>query len=224
MRGSEGMEPKRRTPSMLPQSQFQSGERRRPDSIAPAEAEEKRTMSGAQRIVLEDAPEARFDSFPPSILPRAPDTEDMADSFDVEGFVSEMPSTVPPPPEALFGQAREQHIADMRALFAQGMIDQALAIAQGLLQRDPFDAYAREYVTTCLLSMLGPKGMLRVPVLRVHGNDLAALPLDPRSAFVLMHVDGVSTVEMITEVCAMPEHEALRLIVMMRDMGVITLE
>jgi hypothetical protein len=232
------MEPKRRSSSNWPQ--YESGERPLPPA---SDKEPKRTVSGEhrfeQRLPTVQMPAAPFpgipapspartpaDSFPPSIIPQPPDTEgeEIIADFDVEGFVSAEPSTIPPPPEALYGQAREQHIADMRALFAQGLVDKALEIAEGLLEADPFDTYAREYVTTCLVRLLGPRGLARVPVLRVHGSDLASLPLDPRAAFVLMHVDGVSTIEMITEVCAMPEHEALRLIVTMRDLGVISLE
>lgn len=229
------MEPKRRSSSNWPQ--YESGERPLPPA---SDKEPKRTVSGEQRLPTVQMPAVPYpglpapntartpgDSFPPSIIPQPPDTEEgeeiIAD-FDVEGFVSAEPSTIPPPPEAIYGQAREQNIADMRTLFAQGLVDKALQIAEALLRTDPFDSYAREYVTTCLVRLLGPRGLARVPVLRVHGGDLASLPLDPRAAFVLMHVDGVSNIEMITEVCAMPEHEALRLIVTMRDLGVISLE
>jgi hypothetical protein len=141
--------------------------------------------------------------------------------FDIEGFVSAEPSTIPPPPEAVWGQVREQRIADMRILFTQGLYDRALTLADSLLQEQPLDAYAREYVATCLLAMLGPRALSRAPRVTVPRNELATLPLDPRAAFVLMHIDGTATVEMVLDVCAMPEHEALRLLFHLKTQGIL---
>lgn len=172
------------------------------------------------------APRDSFrDSFPPSIVPSPPDTEDeVAEDFDVEGFVSAESSTIPPPPEALWGMAREQRIAEMRAHFSKAAYDTALALADSLLAEQPLDAYSREYVATCLLALLGPRALNRVPRLTIPRNELATLPLDPRAAFVLMHVDGSASVETILDVCAMSEHEALRLLVQLKDMGVLRLD
>jgi hypothetical protein len=165
------------------------------------------------------------DSFPASIIPPSPDTEEeVIEAFDVEGFVSAEPSTIPPPPDAIWGQAREQRIADMRVLFSQGHFDRALTIADSVLAEQPLDAYAREYVATCLLAMLGPRAMTRVPRVTVARNELSTLPLDPRAAFVLMHIDGMATIEMVLDVCAMPEHEALRLLVQLKNLGVARFE
>jgi hypothetical protein len=120
--------------------------------------------------------------------------------------------------------AREQRIAEMRKHFARGQYDTALALADSLLAEQPLDAYAREYVATCLLALLGPRAIHRVPRITVARSELATLPLDPRAAFVLMHIDGTATVEMILDVCAMSEHEALRLLVELKDMGVLRVE
>ena len=63
----------------------------------------------------------------------------------------------------------------------------------------------------------------RIPVLAVPLAELQVLPLDPRAAFVLSRIDGVSNVEMILDVCAMKWDEALLILDELIDLGVIRL-
>jgi hypothetical protein len=49
----------------------------------------------------------------------------------------------------------------------------------------------------------------RVPRLAISQRDLSLLPLDHRDGFLVSLVDGVSTIEMILDVCAMPFDEAV---------------
>jgi len=63
----------------------------------------------------------------------------------------------------------------------------------------------------------------RVPVLRLALQDLAALPLEPRAAFILSNIDGRMTIENILDVCAMPSQEAAEIIDELIDLGVIRL-
>ena len=62
-----------------------------------------------------------------------------------------------------------------------------------------------------------------VPVLLVDRSEMSRLPMDPRTAFLLCHIDGVQSLEEILDVCAMPEAEAFELIERLRRMGVIAL-
>lgn len=54
-----------------------------------------------------------------------------------------------------------------------------------------------------------PVVMLAVPTLAMSRGELARLTLDHRAGFILSHVDGVSDVETILDVSAMPNDEAL---------------
>jgi hypothetical protein len=51
-----------------------------------------------------------------------------------------------------------------------------------------------------------------VPRRLASPTDIAKLPIDPRSAFLLSLVDGTSSLQSILDVCAMPEEEALPLL------------
>jgi hypothetical protein len=68
-------------------------------------------------------------------------------------------------------------------------------------------------------AMRGP----RVPRVLLSRAEIAELPIDPRSAFVLCHIDGRQTLEEILDVCAMPESDALELLGRLQTMGVIAI-
>jgi hypothetical protein len=52
-------------------------------------------------------------------------------------------------------------------------------------------------------------------------EDVKKLPLEPRSAFVLSHVDGQSTVDTILDLCGMPPDEVLEALVDLLSYGAI---
>jgi hypothetical protein len=52
----------------------------------------------------------------------------------------------------------------------------------------------------------------RVPVVIVPRDQLRWLSIDHRAGFMLSHIDGVSSVEMILDVSGMPLLEALRIL------------
>lgn len=56
-------------------------------------------------------------------------------------------------------------------------------------------------------------GLRRVPRVAVRPRALASLRLDQREAFVLSLVDGVATIEDIVDMSALPEVDALRVLV-----------
>lgn len=63
-----------------------------------------------------------------------------------------------------------------------------------------------------------------VPRLLVGMKDLSTLPMDPRAAFILSHVDGRQSMEEILDVCPMPRAEALETIERLCSMGVLRLD
>ena len=64
----------------------------------------------------------------------------------------------------------------------------------------------------------------QVPRVLVGPKDISKLPMDPRAAFILSHVDGFHSVEEIIDMCSMPESQALELIDRLHDLGVIAID
>src|SRR4051794_6051992 len=57
-----------------------------------------------------------------------------------------------------------------------------------------------------------PIMLMAVPSLALSAAELARLQLDHRAGFILSHVDGMSDVETILDVSAMPSAEALKIL------------
>lgn len=66
-----------------------------------------------------------------------------------------------------------------------------------------------------------PAESIPVPVMR--GSELRELHLDRYAGFLLSLMDGVTTVEMLLDVCAMPTEEALRVLDDLVRSGVVEL-
>jgi hypothetical protein len=62
-----------------------------------------------------------------------------------------------------------------------------------------------------------------IPLLALGARELAAMPLDHREGFLLSMIDGVSSVETILDVCAMPADEALAILESLSLRGVIVI-
>ena len=111
----------------------------------------------------------------------------------------------------------------MRALMStrRAIVGGALAVS---LVASTAPAYAQ---TTYGVTEAPTPAGIRLAHMQIAGEKDHALGTsllderDPRAAFVLMHVDGLASVEMILDVCAMPEPEALRLLVQMKELGVL---
>jgi hypothetical protein len=68
-----------------------------------------------------------------------------------------------------------------------------------------------------------PIVLVAVPALAVSPAELSRLALDHRAGFILSHVDGMSDVETILDVSAMPTEEALNILSELATRGIITL-
>jgi len=66
-----------------------------------------------------------------------------------------------------------------------------------------------------------PIVLMAVPTLAVSRAELGRLKLDHRAGFVLSHVDGVSDVESILDVSAMPQEETLNILAELAAQGII---
>lgn len=133
--------------------------------------------------------------------------------------LSEHP-TAPPPPGAMDAVAKErgpEPIVEMRERFSLGDYTGALQIADEIVHEHPGDAEAltcaercREVLVKMYTARIGP--MDRVPVLMVAQNQLKWLSIDHRAGFVLSHIDGTSSLEMILDVSGMASLDCLRIL------------
>lgn len=128
-------------------------------------------------------------------------------------------------------QAKGVLLARIRQLEETGDLESALAIAEALNEalgagsRDPeIDAAVgrcRTALQAKYAARLGP--LSGVPVLRVPSDRWLELDLDARTCFVLAHLDSISNVETIVDVSGLPAHEALRILCVLLERGVIAI-
>src|SRR5439155_22020444 len=100
-------------------------------------------------------------------------------------------------------------IREMRDRVSLGDYTGALEIAESILQIDPVNTDAIQCADECRMTLqqmytarIGP--MDRVPVVMVPREQLRWLSIDHRAGFLLSHIDGVSSLEMILDVSGMP--------------------
>jgi len=162
------------------------------------------------------------------------------------------PSSARSVPSASGVASRDDRVAAMRELYALGQADAALALAAELssdlvaAEPDPFDGLipvdddpfgglipidddeSQEHTAIVEASASGSRlariTSCQVPRMLVGPREIAKLPMDPRAAFILGHIDGIQSMEEILDVCAMPESEAIELIERLHRMGVISLD
>jgi hypothetical protein len=117
-------------------------------------------------------------------------------------------------------------VREMRDRFSLGDYSGALEIAEQLLDGDPGNEEAAgcaEQSRGKLLQMYTAKiGPLdRVPMVIVPREQLRWLSIDHRAGFLLSHIDGVSSLEMILDVSGMPLLDALKILCELAQQRVI---
>jgi len=95
-------------------------------------------------------------------------------------------------------------LESMRKLYLAGQIEAALEVADRVRKR--------------MLIALDA-----VPIVTVAPEELVRLPLDPREAFLLTRVDGVSNVAHLLEVAAMPREHVFELLERLIGVGALGL-
>ena len=108
-------------------------------------------------------------------------------------------------------------IAEMRDRFSLGDYTGALQLAEALVHDEATAAEAQTCAVSCrkiLIKMYSARiGSLdRVPVVMVPHHQMRWLSIDHRAGFVLSHIDGMSSLEMILDVSGMPPLDALRIL------------
>lgn len=97
-------------------------------------------------------------------------------------------------------------IAQIRRLYAAGDIDAALALA--LADR---------------IRVRAGLPLTAVPVVTVTLDALMKLPLDHRAGFMLTRIDGISNVQNIIDISAMPFDEAMQILEKLLTVGALGL-
>jgi hypothetical protein len=125
------------------------------------------------------------------------------------------------------GDVIDLRIGEMRDQFSLGDYTGALASAEAVLELDPKHAAAAECADNCrtvlrqmYTARIGP--MDRVPIVTVARDQLRWLSIDHRAGFVLSHIDGVSSLEMILDVSGMPLLDALRILCELAQQRIIS--
>ncbi len=140
---------------------------------------------------------------------------------------SRPPTPTPPNVAAALEQSPEETILEMRDRFSLGDYTGALVLAEGLLEDLPNNVQVKECAENCrqvlrqmYTARIGP--LDRVPVVTVAHDQLRWLSIDHRAGFVLSHIDGVSSLEMILDVSGMPLLDALRILCELAQQRIIS--
>ena len=115
---------------------------------------------------------------------------------------------------------------EARVLVASGDEAGALAVAEGILRKDPSNFVARMVAEEChrvLVSRYSKRlgSVRRIPQIAMSPEQLGKLSLDHRVGFLLALVDGASPIETILDISAMPAPDVLRIFVELYERGVI---
>jgi hypothetical protein len=112
---------------------------------------------------------------------------------------------------------RAEPSTSLKDLVAVGDYSGALELADARLRTNPEDKEAisvrdhcRETLRQMYAARLGP--LDRVPVVNMPPEQLRWMSIDQRAAFLIHHIDGMSTLEMILDVSGMPTLDAMRIL------------
>lgn len=165
-------------------------------------------------------------------LPAAPEPPEESErptnrpDFDLQEYASASDARLRAVPRA--GES-DVTVERMRESFARGQLEEALSVAQSLLDAVPLHAEARRTVAKCTEALerayeaeLG--GMSRVPVLAVSSVELARFTLDEQALAILHRVDGVTPTGGILQRAGVPRFVAMRVLTALRRRGIISID
>jgi len=185
-----------RTPSDDDGPQLEVGEEDAPDVDASAEADELSVADdGPQLEVVDDGPQLEVvdDAEEP-----VPTSEEVA--IDEAAYEGETEDEDEP---------RSQRVV-MYECFLSSDYENALALAESVLAADAEDPMANAIIEECRAAL---RYRASVPAIASSIKDWTKLELDSRSAFVLSRIDGVTSVEMLLDMCgALQPAEVLHVI------------
>jgi hypothetical protein len=125
-------------------------------------------------------------------------------------------------------KAGSDALGDMKDRYAMGDFSGALAIAEGILDKNPQDLEAPRYAQSCrdvLTQMYSARlgSLERIVAVAVPSDQIRWLTLDHRAGFLLSLIDGGLSVDQILDISGMPRLDALRLMYQLLDQRVISL-
>jgi hypothetical protein len=117
-------------------------------------------------------------------------------------------------------------LGTLRDFMAKDDFEVALALAVRLRADRPEDIELDYYIEDCTLALVdryqARLGALdRIPILKVKRNQLTSHQLDPFSAFLLSHMDGVINLEAMLDISGSGRLETLRHLVKLLDGKII---
>ena len=153
-------------------------------------------------------------------VPRPREEADVPVDFDDDCPQSSERPTLPP-------AAATSHEELVRA-FLGGDFEHTIAFAEAILAYDPTDGHAASYRDSAIIRLRGVLlarlgSGVRVPERLPSPMRTSALALEPRAAFLLERVDGVTSVDDLVDGSGLPELEALRTLVGLLDRGLLRL-
>lgn len=171
-------------------------------------------------------------SAPPELPPRRPPPLPRAEpsprATSPSPAARQGPASIPRVTPELAPPRRVSPRQEMHERLDVGDFTAALSTAETMLEVDPDDQDAMHVAEVCRAKLkaiyIGRLGSLdKIPVLAVQRTNLRGLSLDHRSGFLLSMVDGMSSIEEIIDIAAMPPLEALRTLYNLVTQQIITL-
>ncbi|MFO0613702.1 MAG: hypothetical protein U0414_14000 [Polyangiaceae bacterium] len=160
---------------------------------------------------------------------RPPSLKELELSLEIEA-----PSSAAQPPSLDPATTRgfqedDPLLAPIRDRVAKGDFMGALMRAEGILQTEPDNIGATYFATMCqekirdlYFARLGSgEG---IPHVQVGPDAIVALALDHRSGFLISLIDGIASIDDVLDMSGMPPIEALRLLLELKNEGVIGID
>jgi hypothetical protein len=167
----------------------------------------------------------------PPPLPRSetsPRVETVARASSPSPVARQAPASIPRATPEPAPPRRVSPRQEMHERLDVGDFTAALSTAETMLEVDPDDQDAMHVAEVCRAKLkaiyIGRLGSLdKIPVIAVQRVNLRGLSLDHRSGFLLSMIDGMSSIEEIIDIAAMPPLEALRTLYNLVTQQIITL-
>jgi hypothetical protein len=193
-------------PSPLPPTRPQ------PESTAPPES-----LDAVASLSSPLPPRPPIESLPSDLLADDDSTDDLAALTEASGAL-DVPLVARTSEEDLVADAgADEAMAELRDRFAANDYLGALHLAE-TLTNDPLHAQEAEQIAEeCRVTLQARYvesigSLARVPVIAVPLSVIRELPIDNRAGFVLSRIDGISSLEMILDMCGMSQLDALRIV------------
>ncbi len=192
-------------PSPMPPTRPVADSTSPPDSLEPV------------AVLSSPLPPPAIESLSSDLLADDDSTDDLAALNEASGAL-DAPLVARPSSDDLVADAgADESMAELRERFAALDYLGALHLAETLIN-DPLHAQESEQIAEVCRATLQARyvesigSLSRVPVIAVPLSIIRELPIDNRAGFVLSRIDGISSLEMILDMCGMPQLDALRIV------------